>query len=326
MQTKKPTSPKEGKENDKRRIRVVIYFICVLLSTFFWLMIKLSQDYTIGIDVPVVFTGIPAEYAVSGQNVKTLHATVSDRGFELLRMYYTKTIDPVEISLKTVPYRKINQNEYFISSGNLKVLLAAHFGISENGIGMKDDQLSFRLDNLSTTVVNVIPDIQLSFRQQYGVFGAIDIEPKTLTVYGPASVMDTLKQIYTTTIIGTDVHETIKVSVVPELLGGLLQSKTNQVQVTIPVEQYTESSLLVNISIPEYARQLKTFPDKAEVFYLVPMKEFMKIQPSLFNIVLDTLGLYERRQLLNIRLDKSPQQIQIRHIHPIAVEYILVDK
>jgi hypothetical protein len=326
MLTKKPTTTTDGKENDKRRIRVVIYFICVLLSAFFWLMIKLSQDYTINIRVPVVFTGIPAEYTVSGQKVNTLHATVNERGFVLLRLHYAKMIKPVEISLTTVPYRKINQNEYFISSGNLKVLLAAALGLDEINIGMKEDQLSFRLDNLATAVVKIVPDIQLSYRQQYGQFGNIELEPKTITVYGPSTVIDTLKQVYTSAISGSDIHESLTVSVAVNLLNGVLQSKTSNVNVTIPVEQFTESSLLVNISIPDYAQKLKTFPDKAEVFYLVPMKEFMRIQPSLFSIVLDTMGLSQRKQLLNIRLDKFPEQVHIRQIQPTSVEYILVDK
>lgn len=326
MQARKPSILQQPKGNDKKRIRLGVYIVCVVLASFFWLMIKLSQEYTVKLTVPIEFTDVPAEYTVGGAAVDKIDTYVSAPGFVLFALRYGKLVKTVKISLKTVAYRKINQTDYFISSGILKELIANGVGLSEDNFRLEDDQLMFKLERLSTATVEVEAFTDINYRQQFGNFGTIKIEPATVTVFGPSEVLDTVRKVYTKRISGTDIHQTMVTNVPLNLSGGLLQSNTSEVTVTIPVEQFTESSILVNISVPEHLRKLKTFPDKAEVFFLVPMKEFMKIHPDLFRIVLDTTGLAQRRQLLQIKLEKQPDQVIVRQIHPSGVEYLFVDK
>jgi hypothetical protein len=326
MQARKPSLLQHPKGNDKKRIRLGVYLVCVIMASFFWLMIKMSQEYTIKFTIPIEFTDVPAEYTVGGSSVDNIETYVTAPGFVLFALRYGKLIKTVEISLKTVPYRKINQTEYFISSGVLKELIANGVGLSEDNFRLDDDQLVFRLEKLSTATVAVKAVTDISYRQQFGSFGVIGIEPAMVTVFGPSEVLDTLQSVYTKTIAGTDIHQTIITSVSLNLPGGLIQTNTGEVKVTIPVEQFTESSILVNISVPEYVRRIKTFPDKAEVFFLVPMKEFMKIHPDLFHILLDTSGLAHRKQLLQIVLEKHPEQVIVTQIQPSGVEYLFVDK
>lgn len=312
--------------SEKRRIRLGIYAICVAFSALFWFLIKMSQDYTINVRVPISFTDIPTEKTIGDRAEKDIEITVTSNGFLLFRFVYFKQISPLEISLKTTPYRKINQTDFFISSGNAKALVADYMGLSESSFMIEENQLQFRLDNLLSKEVKVIPTTNLSFRQQYGIYGSIRVDPSKIKIYAAKEIIDTIQAVYTSVITASDVHKEMTFTAEIDYAERFYKPDIESVEVTVPVEQFTESSLLVKIDVPGKKDNLiKLFPDKAEVFYIVPLKDFMKIQPDLFSVVLDTTGLYSKSAFLDIVLIKQPEQVRVTRIHPSQVEYILVD-
>jgi hypothetical protein len=311
--------------SEKRRIRLGVYAICVAFSALFWFLIKMSQDYTINVRVPITFIDIPTEKTIGDRAEKDIEITVTSNGFLLFRFEYFKQIAPLEISLESTPYRKINQTDFFISTGNVKALVADYMGLSESSFSIDENQLQFRLENLLSKEVAVIPTMDFQFRQQFGIYGTIKVEPATIKIYGSKENIDTIQAVYTSLITASDVHKEMTFTAEIDYAERFYKPDIESVEVTVPIEQFTESSLLVRIDFPGKNNLIKLFPDKAEVFYVVPLKEFMKIQPALFSVVVDTTGLFEKRAFLNIGLDKQPEQVRVTRIHPSQVEYILVD-
>ncbi|MBU1010877.1 MAG: YbbR-like domain-containing protein [Bacteroidetes bacterium] len=311
--------------SDKKRFRLGIYFLCVVFSSFLWLLIKMSQDYTIGLTLPIRITDIPTEKVIGGQAEKDINISCTSNGFNLFRIKYLQKSKQINVSLDEIPFRQINQVDYYISMGNLKGLLSEKLGLNESGISITDDQLQFRLENLASKEVVVQADATLSFRQQFGLYGTIVINPPKVTLFGPQEVLDTIDTVRTATVVLNDLYKNTNITTTIDPGTARLKAQTNKITLSIPVEQFTETSLLVDITVPRIDQHLKTFPDKAEVFFLVPMKDFMKIQPDSFVLSLDTTGLARRSPLLRVQLLKFPELLKIIRLQPSEVEYLLVN-
>jgi hypothetical protein len=99
----------------------------------------------------------------------------------------------------------------------------------------------------------------------------------------------------------------------------------NTVNVFVPVEKFTEASLLLPIDLnmfPEY--HLRTFPDKAKIIFRVAMKDYKKIDPAMFAITVDPVGITTGASKLDIVVHKYPYFISDIVIDPKSVEYILL--
>ena len=64
--------------------RVVIFLFCLIVSSFFWLMLALSKEYTIEIYFPVQYINLPPDKVIANNLSETIDIELKSNGFNLL--------------------------------------------------------------------------------------------------------------------------------------------------------------------------------------------------------------------------------------------------
>ncbi len=132
----------------KNRNRLSVFLLFVFVSAILWLLIKLSDDYSVSMNLPVTFEDLPNDKWLAEKSDHSLKLTINSRGFVIFRAAYLKNVRQLAVSLESIPYRKQNQNDYYINTANLRNLAAEAFNIDETDIEFEETELRFKLDNL----------------------------------------------------------------------------------------------------------------------------------------------------------------------------------
>ena len=309
-------------KKDKSKFLTFLFFL--LISSLLWFLIKLSKEYTTQTVFTVVYTETPVNKWVSTTDQRVNLNFVAD-GFVTLRhnlVRQPKRI--VEIPLSEVPYRLEGGNTYSYGSQYVAERVADWLGVPAGNVTVNDDKQYFNMEDLQQKELPVRVPVDVKTQRQYLVYGDPIVVPSTITVYGPKSVLDTMDVIFTdpfsTVNANADVTKTLQIN----YCNGVVKGADPTVQVTVRVEQFTETLVEVPVTITD-SLQVRFFPETMNVKCMVPICDFATLSPALFQVLADTAQLHRRQPLLDIRLVKVPEHVQIIKTDPDQVEYLIVN-
>ena len=313
---------KDKVERDKKR-SIPTFFVFLLLSTALWLMVKLSEDYTTQVVFRMKIADVPADkWLASDEQVVKLSMTTDGfhtLGYRLIREQHRV----VNLSLAEVPYRLENGTTYSFSSLYVTERIAEILDVTASDLTMNDAKVYFNLEPLLSKVVPIVLQSDIRTQRQYDIYGIPVLDPSSITVYGPAEFIDTLRAVNTEKISKMNVSESFTEAVPLNLLGGKLRSNTTMVKATVQVEKYTETDVKVPVALPE-AQQIRFFPDALTVKCLVAIKDYASINTDDFRVVIDTAQLHALQPLVDVRLVSWPQYVQVLGVTPDKLEYLIV--
>ena len=223
----------------------IIFF--VTLAALFWLLIKLSAQYTVTAPLTINIKDAPADLVILDGNQK-VKVTLSTTGFELLNYYFKPASRrKVDISLEEVPLHKDSESTYSFSVSYAKEKVANFLTIEPNEVSFDDNRIIVKMEQLDSIKVKVIPNIDLSYEKQYNRHGKIQVKPDSVTIYGPKTKLASIDNIYTDNISLKNINSNIDIDV-PIHLDEMINANTKNVNIKINVEKYTEAIANVKIS------------------------------------------------------------------------------
>lgn len=309
-------------KKDKSKFLTFLFFL--LISSLLWFLIKLSKEYTTQTAFTVVYTEAPVNKWVSTNDQRVNLSFVAD-GFVTLRHNLVRQTNRiVEIPLIEVPYRLEGGNTYSYGSQYVAERVADWLGVPAGNVTVNDDKQYFNMEDLQQKELQVHVPMDLKPQRQYLVYGDPIIEPATITVYGPKSVLDTMEIISTAPFNAVNANTDITKTLSVDYCDGTVKGADPTVQVTVRVEQYTETLVEVPVTITD-SLQVRFFPETMNVKCMVPIRDFATLTPALFQVLADTAQLHLRQPLLDIRLVKVPEHVQIIKTDPDQVEYLIVN-
>jgi len=101
-----------------------------------------------------------------------------------------------------------------------------------------------------------------------------------------------------------------------------LKADIEEVEISVNVEKYTESEVVIPIEIPDNLN-MHLYPSKVSVRYIVAMKDYAIINQLSFKAIADTTDMY-LNDVLPVKLVLSPNNTQLISLNPREVEYIIV--
>ncbi len=307
----------------KNRNKLSVFLVFVFVSTILWLLIKLSDDYSMTYNLPVSYVDLPNDKWLAEQTDQALKLTINSRGFVILRAGYLRNVKQLAISLESMPYRKRSQNDYYINTVNLRNVVAEAFNINETDIEFEEPELRFKLDNLAQKRLVVKPDLAISYKQQYNASAPPSLVPDSVWVYGPENMLDTMQAIHTQQLQLKDVEQDVNMRLAMAYDKQLIRLQPTEVNLRLAVDRFTEASFTIPIQIPEQF-QLKTFPDRVQVNFMISLSDFNKVEATQFQVVLDTSGMSLNANALKLKLAQSPPIARNITMSPESVEYIRI--
>jgi YbbR domain-containing protein len=314
-------------EKLKLNKRLSAILVCFLIALVFWFLIALSKDYSTSLTFPIGYNNLPGQKVVVNNLPSTIRLNIRASGFRILSYRFKKEKSPVEIDVDA----RIGTS--FDPSGDVLVIptktFAADFydqlGSDVSIVNFIPDSIVFNFSYKSFKRVPVKLNARMSFEKQYDTTGAAVLKPDSVNVSGPSSVIDKINFISTERISLEKVRDSFSKKLKLES-NRLLTLSDSVINVTIPVEKFTEENVEVPVNAIHVPKgySLKTFPDKANVKFHVALSRYNEVNASRFEAIVDAINAdNQKASKLKVELISFPSFIKFAGIEPERVDYIL---
>jgi hypothetical protein len=322
MSEKAAVKPSRWKINK----RFYVILICFLISTVFWILIALSQDYPATVVYPVNYVNLPGKKVVMNDLPTRIAVNVRTTGFKILSYGFSKEQESVEVDVAANMNTSSVSNDFLaLPTQSFVNDFAKELGKEVEITGFKPDSIVFSFSDLTTRKVPVSIDLQATFEKQFDSTASPKLFPAFVEVSGPPSVMHSLNSIRTEKVVLNNLKATAKGKVKLQT-SRLLSYNVNEVSYTLPVEKFTEGTMEVDVH-PINVKEgfvLKTFPDKIKVRYTVALSKYNSVEASMFDAMVDAAEAdAAKTSKLDVKLVSYPNFIKGATLEPEKVDYIL---
>ena len=316
----------EKSKSFRFRTHRLIFIICLLIASLFWLLIKLSDVYTVNYSFRVTYNNVPPALRLTKLVDSTLNLNLTAQGFSILKMELFNDVENLDINLDNYTVENRGGANYSIYTQELTDNLAKIVGVNENDIKFSKGTLSFVMEKTEEKEIPVIPNYSLNFVSQYDLYNEVKTDPAFVTVYGPKNMLDTLNQVLTEKLVLEDLmSDKVNKVDLENPNSELISFDNDEVTLYFRVEKFTESEIEVPINLSNIKYEIKTFPSIVKVYYRVAQTDFNEVRPHQFNIypVLNNMDILQV-QKLPLKLSKQPDFVRNIRIVPSEVEFLII--
>jgi hypothetical protein len=312
-------------EKIKNDRRIFVFAVCLFIATALWFLNALSKDYSTKISLPVKFVNPPDNMFLTSDPPAKFQLNIDAHGFSLLRHKLSLATSPIILDLNTLYQQNDRtQNIITLQTQSLIARISEQVSSEITITAITPQVLTLIFDSLETRTLPVKPNIQTQFKSQFYQKGEIIFTPESIRVSGPASVLDTLRNLTTefTEIKGidSDVEKTLRI--LPPENTDIGKEK---VTVKIPVERFTEKEITVPIQVKNKPEDIsvKLFPSEVKISFLVGMSEYENITAADFRAFVDYNQANYDTETLELNIGMQPPFLQMLRLSPQEVEFLI---
>ena len=297
-----------------------LLLVSLVVSVVFWFLVKLSQEHQTQRLMDVFYTK-PEEAAFMEIPPAQIDVTLRGRGWDLLNDYMGPTEPNLHFRLNDSPLQNININQIRaqiqdnLNSGNLIVAQVI------------PDNIAVQLGENDVKKVRVRAEVDLQFAANHHLQGPVRVEPDSITLYGPAVQLETVNEWFTDPLVRGNVHGNLQELVAlqtPDLSS--IQLSQNEVQVIVPVEQFTEKSIFLPVLVRSAPDSLKVFPDKIKATFVVGLSSYDTVAARHFALEVDLkdVPLNQTNNTAPVNLTRQPAEVRNVRLSRNAVTFRFV--
>ena len=313
--------------NPHRKQKIIVYLICLALAVFMWFLNSLEKNYTERITIPLQYVNLPKNKEFSGYLPKRLEMTVDASGYTILQYKLSLIFSPVLLDVNELTNHYLENkyiSKYEVSLMSHKESIARQISNDLQIINIKPDTLNFDMSPMTDRKIKIKPNVKLVFIKEFASKQPPSTSPDSVWVHGPQNVLDTLKAVRTKEYEFTEISHNLLREVKLDLPGGLT-SKVKKVLLNVPVEQYTEASFEIPISIINAPDSIliKLFPAKVKVSCRVGLGEYADLSKNSFKAYVNFNNKLLSLSKLPIQLGRYPESVLYADYYPKEVEYVI---
>lgn len=297
-----------------------ILLISMGISLLFWLLIKLSQDYKANREVAITYT-IPIEMSYITIPPKKVQVTLEGRGWDLMYDYFGGRNNELNFNLASLPSQTITNNQ-------LKGKMAENArSANVSVVDMSFDYITVELGERASKRIPVILERQLSFAPEHQLQAPITITPDSITINGPSALLKEYISWPTTLLALSNLKSTINRSLALQAnTRSQIALSTSGVQVHIPIEQFTEKSLFLPVTVKNAPDSLKVFPNKVKTNFVVGLSQYDSISAKDFRLEVDlnNVPINQANNTAPILITKQPTEVKNIRFSPKSVQFLFI--
>ena len=303
------------------RKRFLVFITCLLTAIGAWLFLALNNKYVYTAKTVLIYKNVPQKRAFHALQSDTVDLQVEGTGWQLL--FARLRVKPQSISISL---EKLNNRNFILFSEQL-YNVNQQLETSQKIISVKPDTLYFDFSEKKIKRVPVKLVSDFSFAKQYGISNDIVIIPEYVTLSGPEKELMRIKEWPTDTLKLTNLQAT-SVSRV-----AMTQNKMKNVsifpssaEVRVPVDEYTEKVIDLTLGVINNNQfyDLKLYPRKIKVTFLVPLSRYAQIDEDFIDAVVDMNDWkILNHNKLRVKLTRFPEYCKLVDIVPDKVDFII---
>jgi hypothetical protein len=314
--------------NMNAREQLYIFLICLFISIFIWFLIVLSKETFTTIDYPIVFENTPNDLVLVNKPDSVLSFRVSSGGFELIILKYLTRKHPIRIDLNALELDNDGKVQTAVySTSKISQDIIRDLNISQEYVSISPANIYFRFESLYGKKVQVISALKLNFEKQFQLSDSLKFNPDSIMLIGPQKVLQKIDFIETTDheINQINQSQTVKVGLKMPGKSNNINILQDEVEVSITVDKYTESTLKIPITNVTEDYKIKTYPAFVNVTYLVTLENFNRVNEEMFTAAVNySEGITSGK--LPVDLLHQPTFIKVTRIEPEEVEFLLLKR
>jgi len=295
--------------------------VTIILSTVFaillWVFVSFSDEYTTTITVPIKFSNFKEGYTIQYQSDTEVTLTLKGEGWVLAQI----TMGPkskFEISTdnkigKQVVYLNdaLSNNPWITSSVQV--------------VRVDPAQIDYTIERISYKSVPIIPNVSIGTKENYGLVSEVKLEPDTVRISGPKSIMRKLNAVITKSIVFEDLDEKVRQKVELEPINHIVY-ENNSCVISFDIQKIVDKSfndIPVEVRDVPPSRELLLFPSKITVTLRGGIKMLGTLKAEKIHAYVkfqsafrDTLGVIQPTI-------EIPEYTKISNVEPETLEYII---
>lgn len=243
----------------KKKI-ITISFIA-LASIILWISVALSEEYIATVNVPVAFTDLPKNYSIGYSSTDEVYLQLKGSGWELAKLnFLSKELFNVSVHRRVGKHK--NDINDFIQANPW---LTKSFRVLE----MVPNQIEYDVEKAGSKIVPLIKNFKIEFKEGYGPTTAIKIEPQTVEISGPVSLLQKIDSVKTVFKEFVNLSEDLKSEIPIESIEGITFA-AKKCSIEFEVQKIVD----------------KTFEELFVETHNVPATKELILYPAKINIVL----------------------------------------
>jgi hypothetical protein len=299
----------------KNKIPLIITSIA--FSVIIWGTISLSEEYYANVNVPLQVVGYPNGFSIGDEIPKNITIKLRGIGWKLFA---------VNIG-KDVTYKiSVNGDSGFIQIKLMDHLTDNRWMLSElDIIDIVPNSLSFSIEKRIKKKLPIVADLSLDFKAGYGLAKPVVLEPDSVVIEGPQSVVKSLTEIKTKAMELNSLEKlTIKNVEFAHLTG--TSFGTRFVTVNLDIQRIVDKQFDdINVEVLDVPpdRDIILLPNKISCNVRGGIEILGKLELNQFkafiyyrDVVLDTLGNV-------IPHIEHPVNTTLKYIKPERLRYII---
>lgn len=295
------------------KLRTFLFFFTI--SFLLWFLSGLGKSYQYTLKMPVVYTNLPSQYYKGFLPKDTLKIDIKTSGFQLLKIKLLQPVFKIDIQkTKLLDKQKLSTFDFLQQIKN-------ELGQQVRVLKIEPQTLSFKISAVHKKQVPVVPNVTYKLKQGFKNKKQPVIIPDSIWIYGPASVIDTIKQVetlqYDLGIIHKNIHKKLKIKKTDKV-----KYNVEEVLFKLQVNEIVESNITLDIQIKDTLKngKLLLFPNKLLLKYKVLKENYKPFTSNDFKVIvrLDTSENY-----LSPQLTKSPSGTFDFYFEPDKISYLI---
>ena len=300
-----------------------ILLICMGIALLFWIFIKLSQEYSATKTIQFSIL-IPEDKTLVSLPPDDMKIEMRGSGWDLLYDLFLAAQVELEYDLSDQVALSRSRNQLLSDIRNQ--LYSKRLEIRS----LNYEGVQFQLDNKTTKSIPVRLQADLKYAPGYQLEQAPILEPDSIQVSGPATLVDSLVFWLTDSVLFSDLSVDVNKQIALQKSQASVLIRPSNVNLRVEVEQYTENTLFVPLQIINAPDSiLRIFPKNVSVNYIVGLSAFNDIRANDFTILADFSNVdinHKNNNEVPVRLTKQPKSVRNVNISPeIARFFILKD-
>jgi hypothetical protein len=310
--------------------KVIIFFFFVLVSTGFWIVRSLSEQYVTDVLYPVRYINYPENKVLIGEMPQRLQLRIQARGFNIMKSKLNLNLLPLRFDVNSLSMNSLGTDTFYILTETVKDLLSEELD-QVKIIDITPDTLFFRFTDILTRKVPIRPVLSMHprfFQKQYMQNGDILVFPDSTEISGPGNVVRNLASIPTEALVFTNLSDSIKTECNLQS-GSLITSSVQKVQVIIPVDRFTEveESLSVEpLNVPDSLVMI-AIPGQVKITYRICLSNYRKM---IMSPLVPRINYSDTRnndvQRLTVFLADTPRIVSNVRFNPQETEFLITRK
>lgn len=299
----------------KKNFHIVV--ISVIFSIILWVSISLSNDYYATFKIPLKVVNFPPGYTTGTDIPNFISVKLKGQGWKLISFYIARESDYIISAGKEKGKRVVNLTNYLTDNKWLSS--------DVDVIDITPDTLSFNLEKIISKKVPIIPNLNLEFKDGYGLASPIRVYPESTTVYGPVDKIRKMRAASTADAKLSNLDQKIEKNVLLANVPDISYEKS-YVTVGLDVQKIVQKNFdgipVRVIDVPN-DRQVLLLPNQITIGLRGGVDVLAKLAGYNFNahvtyrdVILDTLGSVRPKITI-------PENTDLIYTKPERVKYII---